>query len=140
MPEKPAITSSEIGALWSTYQQKTMVLRMLDYFIEAADDEKAKKIMLDLYNDIEPYPEKIKEVFQSEGASIPVGFTSEDVNRGVPKLYDNCFDIMFIRLVKEISMAMHTIHITMAYREDIVEIFKDLLPSLKRIIKNVPNI
>ncbi|GAA0501753.1 hypothetical protein GCM10008986_31570 [Salinibacillus aidingensis] len=126
MPEKPGLTSSELGTLWLTYQQKTMILRMLEYFIEKADDEKAKNIMVDLYDEIDPYVEKIAVIFQNEGAAIPVGFTSEDVNKGVPKLYDNGFDIMFVRLITEISMGLHTLNITMASREDIVMIFKDL--------------
>ncbi|MBT2655415.1 DUF3231 family protein [Bacillus sp. ISL-18] len=126
MPEKPAITSSELGVLWITYQEKTMILRMLEYFIEKADDEKAKKIMTDLYKEIDIYVGKIKSIFKSEGAAIPVGFTSEDVNKDVPKLYENGFDIMFVRLLKEISMGLHTLNINMAYREDIVILFKEL--------------
>lgn len=126
MPEKPAITSSELGTLWLTYQQKTMISRMLEYFIEKADDEKAKKIMTDLYREVDPYINRITEIFQTEGAVLPVGFTSDDVNKQVPKLYDNGFDIMFVRLVKEISMGLHTLNITMAYREDIVSIYKEL--------------
>jgi hypothetical protein len=126
MPEKPAITSSELGVLWLTYQEKTMILRMLEYFIEKADDEKAKTIMTDIYNEIDSYVGKIVEIFKSEGAAIPVGFTSQDVNKDVPKLYDNGFDIMFVRLLKEISMGLHTININMVYREDIVMLFKEL--------------
>ncbi|MCP8615394.1 DUF3231 family protein [Salirhabdus salicampi] len=126
MPEKPEITSSELGTLWLTYQQKTMIMRMLEYFIEKADDENAKNIMTNLYGEIEPYAEKIIDIFQNEGAAIPVGYTAKDVNKGVPKLYDNGFDIMFVRLIKEISMAMHSSNITMAYREDIVMLFKEL--------------
>ncbi|MFB3167387.1 DUF3231 family protein [Neobacillus sp. 179-C4.2 HS] len=126
MPEKPAITSSELGTLWLTYQEKTMILRMLEYFIEKADDEKAKVIMTNLYGEIDLYVAKIAETLQNEGAVIPVGFTSQDVNKEVPKLYDNGFDIMFIRLLKEISMGLHSLNITMAYREDIVMIFKEL--------------
>lgn len=126
MPETPAITSSELGTLWLTYQEKTMILRVLEYFIEKADDEKAKDIMSNLYKEINLYVGKITETFQNEGAVIPVGYTSQDVNKEVPKLYDNGFDIMFIRLLQEISMGMHSLNITMAYREDIVMIFKEL--------------
>ncbi|MFZ3589841.1 DUF3231 family protein [Bacillus sp. DJP31] len=126
MPEKPTITSSELGVLWLTYQEKTMILRMLEYFIEKADDEKAKKIMTDLYSEIDTYVGKIKTIFEMEGAVIPVGFTPQDVNKDVPKLYDHGFDIMFVRLLKEISMGLHTINITMCYREDIIMLFKDL--------------
>lgn len=126
MPEKPAITSSELGVLWLTYQEKTMILRMLEYFIEKADDDKAEKIMTDLYGELDKYVENITDILQSEGAVIPVGYTSKDVNKDVPKLYDNGFDIMFVRLLKEISMGLHTLNMNMAYREDIVMIFKDL--------------
>ncbi|MDR4889803.1 DUF3231 family protein [Fredinandcohnia sp. QZ13] len=126
MPEKPVITSSELGVLWLTYQEKTMNLRMLEYFIEKADDEKAREIMTNLYEDINRYVSKITEIFKNEGAVIPVGFTSQDVYKDVPKLYDNGFDIMYIRLLKEISMGLHSLNITMSYREDIVTIFKEL--------------
>jgi hypothetical protein len=39
MPEQPNFTASEPGALWLTYQQKTMILRILEYVIEMANDD-----------------------------------------------------------------------------------------------------
>lgn len=48
MPETPAMTSSEIGALWITYQQKTMLFQMLEYFVNKADDHEAREIMSSL--------------------------------------------------------------------------------------------
>ncbi|MGM0835724.1 MAG: DUF3231 family protein [Bacillota bacterium] len=126
MPEKSAITSSELGVLWLTYQEKTMILRILEYFIEKVDDEKAKDIMTNLYGEIDNYVGLITETLQNEGAVVPVGFNAQDVNKEVPKLYDNGFDIMFVRLLKEISMGLHSLNITMSYREDIVLIFKEL--------------
>ncbi|MED4797912.1 DUF3231 family protein, partial [Priestia megaterium] len=48
VPDKPSITSSEIGTLWMTSQQKTLIICLLDYMIEHADDEDAKTIMTDL--------------------------------------------------------------------------------------------
>lgn len=132
MPETPAITSSELGTLWLTYQQKTMILRMLEYFIEKADDEKAKGIMTNLYGELDLYVGKIKEIFENEGVPIPVGFSTQDVNKEVPKLYDNGFDIMFIRLINKTSMGLHSLNITMAYREDIVMIFKELTAIVQK--------
>lgn len=126
MPKTPAITSAELGTLWMTYQQKTLSLRMLEYFIEKSDDRKAKAIMSDLHTEINPYVEKITKVFQREGAVIPVGYTTQDVHLNAPKLYDNYFDIMFIRIMNQISMGMHTLHLSMVVREDIIMIYKDL--------------
>src|SRR3954469_238959 len=126
MTQKQALSSSELGTLWMTYQQKTMIQRMLEYFIEQADDDRAKEIMQDAHMKIMNYLEEIKTILKNEGAVIPVGFTEKDVNIGVPKLYDNMFDIMFLRLLKAISMGLHTLHISMAYRKDIVLLYKEL--------------
>jgi len=126
LPQGPKISSTELGTLWTTYQEKTMIMRMLEYFIEKADDEKAKTIQSNLYDHISAYVEKIKQLFESEGAAIPVGFTSQDVNIEAPKLYDNGFDILFLRLIKSISMGLHTLHLSMAYREDLVTMYKEL--------------
>ena len=126
MTQKQVLSSSELGTLWMTYQQKTMIQRMLEYFIEQADDDRAKEIMQDAHMKIMNYLEEIKTILKNEGAVIPVGFTEKDVNIGVPKLYDNMFDIMFLRLLKAISMGLHTLHISMAYRKDIVLLYKEL--------------
>jgi hypothetical protein len=126
MTQKQSITSSELGTLWMTYQQQTMTQRMLEYFIEQADDNRAKEIMIDTHKGIINYVEDIKNILKSEGAVIPVGYTEKDVNVGVPKLYDNMFDIMFLRLLTEVGMGLHTLHINMAYRKDIVLLYKDL--------------
>jgi hypothetical protein len=67
MPEKPAITSSELGTLWLTYQEKTMILRILEYFIEKADDEKAKDIMTNLYGEIDNYVGISQKLYKMKG-------------------------------------------------------------------------
>jgi hypothetical protein len=126
MTQKHALSSSELGTLWMTYQEKTMKQRMLEYFIEQADDNRAKEIMQNTHMKIINYLEDIKNILKNEGAVIPVGYTEKDVNPGVPKLYDNMFDIMFLRLIKEISMGLHTLHLSMAYRKDIVLLYKEL--------------
>ncbi|WP_338472949.1 DUF3231 family protein [Niallia sp. XMNu-256] len=126
MTQKQPLTSSELGTLWMTYQEKTMIQRMLEYFIEQADDNRAKEIMQNTHMKVINYIEDIKAIFKNEGAVIPIGFTEQDVNTGVPKLYENMFDIMFLRLLQEISMGLHTLHLNMAYRKDIVLLYKEL--------------
>ena len=109
MPDKPSITSSEIGTLWMTYQQKTLIICLLDYMIEHADDEDAKTIMTDLREQLIIYIRKIKTIFEKEGAVVPTGLSSQDVNVQAPKLFTNGFDIMFLRVIKEIRMGMYTL-------------------------------
>ncbi|GAA3314742.1 hypothetical protein GCM10020331_008060 [Ectobacillus funiculus] len=42
--QRTPITSSELANLWMAYQEKTMIIRILDHFIEHADDE-AKQLL-----------------------------------------------------------------------------------------------
>lgn len=126
MPDKPTLTSSEIGTLWLTYQEKTFILRLLDYLIPNADDQTAEKIMTGLYKNLDKYVEKIKHIFEEEGAALPVGFTSQDVNVHVPKLFENGMDISVLRMVKEVSMGLYTLNMGKSYREDVINIYKDL--------------
>ncbi|RLQ97480.1 DUF3231 family protein [Falsibacillus albus] len=133
MTDKMKVNATELGTLWMTYQEKTLIIQFLEYFITKSDDQEAKEILKSLLRDLNGSIEKIKLILKSEGMAIPVAFDSSDVNLDAPKLYDNGFDIMFIRVLKQISMGMYTLHISMAYREDIVMLYKDLTAITQKI-------
>ncbi|USK28927.1 DUF3231 family protein [Bacillus sp. CMF21] len=135
MNGKNPICSSELGTLWLTYQEKTLILRILEYFMEKADDQQALNIMGGLWQELNHYVIKIEDIFEQEGVVIPNGFTKEDVNLEAPKLYDNGFDIMFLRILKEISMGMYTLNMNMAYREDVMTIYEGLTTTTQKVYK-----
>lgn len=126
MIEKPKMSSSELGALWMTYQKKSMILRILEYFIEKSDDQQAKELMSELWLQLHPMAIQMKNMLENEGAAVPEGFTNKDVNLEAPKLWENGFDIMFCRVLKEISMGMYVLHLTMSYRQDIIKLYRDM--------------
>ncbi|YCA41643.1 DUF3231 family protein [Bacillus sp. JZ8] len=136
MKNKNSISASEIGTLWLTYQEKTMILRILEYFIEKADDQQAKNIMGGLWQELSYYVSKIKNIFQEQGITIPIGFTEADVNLEAPKLYDHGFDIMFVRILKEISMGMYTLNMNMSYQDEVMEIYEGLTSTTQKIYKS----
>ena len=41
-------------------------------------------------------------------------------------LFDHSFDIMFLRVLKEISMGMYALHLSMAYRNNIIQLYQEL--------------
>ncbi|MEH7098133.1 DUF3231 family protein [Neobacillus vireti] len=129
------LSASEIGTLWLTFQEKTMILRILEYFMVKSDDQEAKNIMGGLWQELHFYVIEIKSIFEKEGMVIPLGFRKEDVNMEAPKLYDNGFDIMFLRILKELSMGLYTININMAYRKDVIAIYEGLTAVTQKIYK-----
>ncbi len=135
MMEKNPLSSSEIGTLWLTYQEKTLILRILEYFIEKADDLEARNILGGLWQELDYYVNDMKRTFENEGAAVPNGFTKTDVNIEAPKLYDKGFDIMFLRILKEVSMGMYTMNMNMAYRADVMTIYEGLTTVTQKIYK-----
>lgn len=126
MSEKSQLSVAEVATLWFTYEEKTFILRFLEYLIPNADNPQAKKIMTELHGNLQTYVQKVKTIFQNEGSTVPVGFSESDVNVNAPKLFDNGFDMMLLRAIKEMSMGLYTLNMGLSYRTDVINIFKDL--------------
>ncbi|WP_338035484.1 DUF3231 family protein [Halalkalibacter alkaliphilus] len=77
MSKEPELTSSEIGTLWMTYQQKTMLFQMLSYFINKSENRDAKKVMISLSKEIDHYVKRIEKIFETAGAVIPQGYKKQ---------------------------------------------------------------
>ena len=69
------ISATELGTLWMSYQEKTMMIRILEYILEKVEDLEAKEILQSHYNYKIEDIQMIKDIFQNEKATIPVGFT-----------------------------------------------------------------
>lgn len=126
MINQPKMSAAELGSLWMTYQKKTMILRFLEYFMERANDEQARDLMAGLWEQLHPMVIELETMLEKDGAACPNGFTKKDVHLDTPKLFDNGFDILFTRVLKDISMGMYTLHMTSSYREDITLFYKKL--------------
>lgn len=126
MSKKQKLNATELGALWMTFQKKTLILRMLEYFIVTVEDKEAKQQMTALIKKLSPKVQEIRDILEAEGTAVPLGMTNADVNLKAAKLFNNNFEIMFSRILKQISMGMYTLHLTMSYRSDIIKLYEEL--------------
>jgi hypothetical protein len=129
------INVSEVGSLWQTYQEKTLIMRFLEYFIEKTDDTEARNILGGLWQELNFYVKEMEEIFREQGMVIPIGFKNEDVNIDAPKLYDNGFDVMFVRILKEVSMGLYTLGMNMTYNKKVMSIYEGLTTVTQKIYK-----
>ncbi|MFJ8234920.1 hypothetical protein ACIQ34_04120 [Ureibacillus sp. NPDC094379] len=49
------ISASEVGTLWLTYQEKTLIMRLLEYFMKHADDEESRNLSGGLWQELNFY-------------------------------------------------------------------------------------
>lgn len=135
LSQKNPINVSEVGTLWQTYLEKTLIMRLLEYFIEKADDHQARNILGGLWQELDFYVKEMEEVFKEQGMVKPVGFTAADVHLDAPKLYDHGFDIMFVRVLKEVSMGLYTLNMNMSYNKRVMAIYEGLTSITQKIYK-----
>lgn len=117
------LSSSEIGNLWMTYQYKTMMKTMMNHFIATQKNEKIKEMLQTYQSEEGAFIEEVKQLFQKEEARIPVGFGESDVFLEEPRLYDEYFDLLFLRLMMKITIGLNSLHLSMSYREDIIDLY-----------------
>jgi len=99
-----------------------MLMRILEYIVEKADDDESKTIFKTHYNKSTQGLQMIADIFQREGAVIPTAFTSADVNKGVPRLFDDIFDLMYVRMMAKVEIGLFALHSSMSYRADIMSL------------------
>jgi len=133
--QKNPISAPEVGTLWQTYIEKTLIMRMLEYFIEKSDDQQAINILGGLWQELNFYVLQMEQIFKNQGMATPIGFRPEDVNLQAPKLFDNGFDVMFLRILKEVSMGMYTINMNMSYNDKVMQIYEGLTSVTQKIYK-----
>jgi hypothetical protein len=128
---KSALSSSELGTLWMTYQNKSLTNVFSSRFAQDSHDKKAKSILLRYVDEDQKLLKKIEGIFNREKAVIPIAFTNKDIFDSAPSLFDDIFHIMFLRIMMKIKLGFNAIHFGMSYREDI----RDLYASSMQILE-----
>ncbi len=127
------LSSTELGNLWQAYQEKSMKLRILERFIKNSDDEETE-IVLQSAQDIETKNiNAIETIFQNEGVAIPLAFTEKDTDNHAPRLFDDQFHLMYLRLLSQILIGLYALHSGMSYREDIYNLYRDFTSDSQTI-------
>lgn len=118
------LTSSELGTLWIVYQKKTMMLRVIDSFLANNQNPEAVEILQSFHTQEDTFVKELTNLFEQEGAAVPIGYTENDVNVNAPKLFDDIYEVMYLRTMMKVASGLHAIHMSMAYRKDIMELYK----------------
>jgi hypothetical protein len=130
-----SLSASEVGSLWLTYEEKTLIMRILEHFIEKSDEQQATNILGGLWQELNYYVLQMEQIFREQGMVKPIGYTKADVNIEAPKSYDNGFDVMFLRILKEVSMGMYTINMNMAYSDKVMQMYEGLTTVTQKFYK-----
>ncbi len=121
------LSSGELGILWSTYQTRTLFHHMLGKFTQQTTDPKAKKLMNDYLARSPELIEDIKQIFEKEHAVVPQGFSEKDVFADAPRLFDDEFHVMLLRMLAKTTIGFNGVNMSMSYRADVRAFYEKAL-------------
>ena len=121
---KIQLTSTELGSLWMIYLSTSARLIMFDYFKDKTIDKEAQNILTAYISEMQTIKNEIVNIFNNEGAVIPIAFDERDVIREAPPLYDDLFNIIFLRQMVKISFATSSVYSAMSYKKEVHDVLK----------------
>jgi hypothetical protein len=118
------ITSSEVGTLWKIYMELSEEILVHDFFNDKTIDNEAKNIITSYITEGSNIKNEIANIFNNEGAVIPIGFNSEDILKDAPTLFDDIFHIMFLRQMMKLNLGFDAVYTAISYKKEVQNILK----------------
>ncbi|MBS4219661.1 DUF3231 family protein [Bacillus sp. FJAT-49711] len=134
------LTSAEMGKLWATYIGNTMGKCVLNYYLKHIDDRDIKKVLKDSLSLCEGWIKDIKFIFEKENFPLPVGFTQDDVNLDVPRLFHDEFYLHYLQYLGKAGMSIYSVAIPLVTRTDVRNLFMKGLNDTSKLLAEVNDI
>lgn len=129
------LTSAELGSIWETYVNDTIVECVMTHFLETAEDPDARSLIEMTLETARSHLETIGAVFVKENLPTPEGFKIEKhVQKGALRLFTDTFYLDYIYNMSKVAMGSHTYGMGMAARTDIIDIFRSFQQDAGRIL------
>ncbi len=121
---KVQLTSTELGTLWMIYQSRSASLKINQIFIDETIDKEAQNIITSHNNETQNILNEIIKIFNNENAVIPAAFNEQDIIKDAPPLFDDIFNIMFLRQMMKLNFGYSAVFSTMSYMKEVQDLFK----------------
>jgi hypothetical protein len=136
-PKSIALTSSELGYLWTGFSINEMAKWYLISFYEQAKDQDVKNIyQFALEINIELLNGR-KKLLTAEGYPLPVGFNEADINKSVPALFSDRFLLCYLLKGSRLGLEFHMRAFTFSTREDVRQYHNECVNNSRKLDEKV---
>jgi len=121
---KIQLSSTELATVWINYQSISASILIFDLFKEKTIDKLAQNILSDYVTECQNIKNKVVDILNNEQAAIPLGFIESDIIRTAPPLFDDFFNIMFLRQMTKLTFGNSSLSSAMSYMKEVNDLFK----------------
>jgi hypothetical protein len=120
------MTASEVAALWNAYMQNTMANSIIKHFAAVNEDEDNFQLIQNTLNTCEFVVSGARTIFENDHHAIPVGFTDEDINLKVSRVYSDLFTLRYIKYMAAFGVSSAAAMLELLAREDVRQYFTEV--------------
>ena len=118
------LTSTELGILWKAHISLSGRILIYDLVKDKTIDKEAQNILISAITESQNVKNQIETIFKNEKTVIPMGFNENDIVREAPPLFDDLFNIMFLRQMTKLVAGYSAVYSTMSYAKEVQDAFK----------------
>ena len=118
------LSSSEVGTIWMAYQSTTANLMIFNIFKDKSIDKEAQNILSEYITEISNVKSDIVNIFDKANAVISMGFDERDILREDPPLFDDIFNIMFLRQMMKLKLGHSSVFTAISLMKEVHDLFK----------------
>ncbi|GAA0428844.1 hypothetical protein GCM10008983_01480 [Lentibacillus halophilus] len=133
MVHPPKLTASEISNLWTSYQNDSMAICGLKYFLANIEDQDIRSVLEYALDISKQHIQRVTDIFQSENYPVPVGFTDHDVNVEAPRLFSDVLYLSYILNMGKFGLSSYSLALSLSSRGDIIEYYSDCLTETTKL-------
>jgi spore coat protein CotF len=123
------LTSSEIAALWSSYQNNSLAICVFKYFLEHVDDEDIKSIVKYALTISEQNLSQSKKILNENKQPIPVGFTDKDVSPSAPRLFSDTYYLFYLKNMAKVGLSVYGVALATTAKSSVRELLSQAIQS-----------
>ncbi|NHN30534.1 DUF3231 family protein [Paenibacillus agricola] len=129
------LTSAEIANIWTNYQNDTMAVCTIGFFLIHVEDVETRSVLEYAYQQSQAHINKLKAFFNEEQFPIPAGFQPEvDVNMKAPRLFTDDFYLFYIQNIGKIGLASYAKSLSNSARLDMCEYYTECLNESAKLL------
>lgn len=134
------LTSSEISAIWSSYQNNSLSICMLKYFLANVDDTDIKSIVQNALITSEQNLNISKDILLNDNQPEPVGFTDEDVSPTVSRLYSDTFYLYYLENMAKVGLSVYGVALCTAANKKVRDFLSQAIQKSTELYNKVAEV
>lgn len=121
------LTASEIAQLWISYQNDSMAICGIHYFLQHVENDDIRSILEYAMEISGKHVEQVTHFFNNENYPVPQGFTEHDVNLDAPRLFSDKLYLHYILNMGKFGLTAYALALSLSERTDMIEYYTECL-------------